>query len=166
MPRPKGKRLVHSMPCCCHFAPADIQTARSELITLNLDEFEAIRLSDIETMYQAQAAEKMEVSRPTFTRLLESAHRKIAQAIVHGQELKIEGGNVKSVRLQRFICNECNRIWDVVQKRGNTMECPVCHGQCLCSQHNTRHSKHREQHETKCTCHDHGKVNKNNKGKE
>lgn len=166
MPRPKGKRLVHSMPCCCHFTPVDIQTSESDRIILNLDEFEALRLSDIETLYQVQAAEKMEVSRPTFTRLLESAHRKVAQAIVHGKELKIEGGNVKSVKLQRFICNGCNRTWAVVHKKGATMECPVCHGKCLCSQHNTDHSKHHEQHQAKCTCRNNGKINKNNKGKE
>jgi len=61
---------------------------------MTLDEFEAIRLADLEALYQEQAAATMSVSRPTFSRIIESAHRKIADALVHGKALRMEGGPV------------------------------------------------------------------------
>ncbi len=62
---------------------------------MSLDEFEAIRLGDLEGLYQEEAAELMKVSRPTFSRIIDSAHRKVADALVHGKALRIEGGPVK-----------------------------------------------------------------------
>ena len=59
-----------------------------------LDEFEALRQADLGGLYQQQAAEQMGVSRPTFSRIIESAHRKVADALVHGKALRIEGGSV------------------------------------------------------------------------
>lgn len=61
-----------------------------EEITLELDEFEAIRLKDHEGLYQDAAAEKMKISRQTFGRILESAHKKIAEALVNGKAIRIE----------------------------------------------------------------------------
>jgi predicted DNA-binding protein (UPF0251 family) len=63
-----------------------------EQVNLTVDEIEAIRLVDLEGMYQAQAAEKMNVSRQTLGRIIESAHKKIAEALVNGKALLIEGG--------------------------------------------------------------------------
>jgi len=60
-----------------------------------LDEFEAVRLADLEELYQEEAAEQMGVSRPTFARILESARRKLADALVHGKALRIDGGPVR-----------------------------------------------------------------------
>lgn len=61
---------------------------------MTLDEFEALRQADLVGLYQRQAAEQMGVSRPTFSRIIESAHRKVADALVHGKALRIEGGSV------------------------------------------------------------------------
>jgi predicted DNA-binding protein (UPF0251 family) len=66
-----------------------------QCIELTVDEFEAIRLADCERLYQEQAAERMNVSRPTFGRILDAARAKVADAIVHGKALLIEGGSVK-----------------------------------------------------------------------
>jgi len=66
-----------------------------EVEILTLDEFEAVRLADLEGLYQEQAAEKMKVSRQTFGRIIESAHRKVAAALVKGKALRIEGGNIQ-----------------------------------------------------------------------
>lgn len=60
-----------------------------------LDEFEALRLADLDGLYQEQAAEQMNVSRTTFSRIIESAHRKMVDAVVHGKVLRIEGGPVQ-----------------------------------------------------------------------
>ena len=59
-------------------------------IKLELDEFESIRLRDHEGLYQEQAAEKMGISRQTFGRILESAHKKIADALIHGKAIRID----------------------------------------------------------------------------
>jgi predicted DNA-binding protein (UPF0251 family) len=63
-------------------------------IVLTLDELEALRLADLDGHYQAQAAAQMGVSRATFGRIAASAHRKIADALVHGHALRIEGGPI------------------------------------------------------------------------
>jgi predicted DNA-binding protein (UPF0251 family) len=64
-------------------------------IVMTLDEFEAMRLADLDGLYQEHAAEQMSISRTTFSRIIDSAHRKIADAIVHGKALRIEGGPVQ-----------------------------------------------------------------------
>lgn len=65
-----------------------------EEVVLALDEFEAIRLADLDGLYQEKAAAEMGVSRPTFSRIIEAAHRKVADALVHGKVLRIEGGTI------------------------------------------------------------------------
>jgi predicted DNA-binding protein (UPF0251 family) len=67
-----------------------------EEVVISLDEFEAIRLADLDGMYQEAAAEQMGVSRPTFSRIIEAAHQKVADALVHGKRLRIEGGTVRT----------------------------------------------------------------------
>ena len=62
---------------------------------LTLDEFEALRLADLDRLYQEQAAAQMNVSRPTFSRIIEAARGKVADALVHGKALRIEGGPVR-----------------------------------------------------------------------
>jgi predicted DNA-binding protein (UPF0251 family) len=64
-------------------------------VVMSLDEFEAMRLADLEGLYQEQAAARMNVSRPTFGRIIDSARRKVAEALVHGKALRIEGGPVQ-----------------------------------------------------------------------
>ena len=61
-----------------------------EEVTLFADEFEAIRLSDNENLPQIQAAQKMQISQPTFARILSRAHQKVAQAIINGYAIRIE----------------------------------------------------------------------------
>jgi len=78
------------------FRPAGIPARFLDQVVLTLDEFEALRLADLEGLYQEQAALRMEVSRPTFGRILEVAHRKVAEALVGGKALRIEGGPVYS----------------------------------------------------------------------
>jgi predicted DNA-binding protein (UPF0251 family) len=65
-----------------------------EVVAITLDEFEALRLADLEGLYQEQAAAQMGVSRPTFSRIVDAARRKVADALVHGKVLRIEGGAV------------------------------------------------------------------------
>jgi predicted DNA-binding protein (UPF0251 family) len=64
-------------------------------VVLTLDEFEAVRWADWEGLYHAEAAQKLNVSRQTLGNILESARRKIADALIHAKALKIEGGVVQ-----------------------------------------------------------------------
>lgn len=64
---------------------------------MTLDEFEALRLADLDGLYQEKAAAEMNVSRPTFSRIIASARLKVADALVHGKALRIEGGPVQVV---------------------------------------------------------------------
>lgn len=65
-----------------------------EEVVLGLDELEAIRLADLDGLYQEQAAAQMRISRPTFSRVIEEARRKVADALIHGKALRMEGGAV------------------------------------------------------------------------
>ena len=115
MSRPQCCRRVSGRPTASVFHPAGIPVRELEEIVLTLDEFEAIRLADLEGLYQEQAAERMIVSRPTFGRILAAAHRKVAEALAHGKALKIEGGTIRVERLRspRCECPRCHRAGDV-----------------------------------------------------
>lgn len=97
MPRPRHCRRVAHLPQANFYKPRGISLSTLQQITLTFDELEAIRLTDLEGLYQAQAAEKMNISRQTLGRILESAHRKIADALVNGKALLIEGGPIEIV---------------------------------------------------------------------
>ena len=94
MPRPFCRRRIAGRPAASVFKPLGVPLRELDEIVMTLDEFEAIRLADLDGHYQEQAAEQMGVSRPTFSRIMDSAHGKVADALVHGKALRIEGGPV------------------------------------------------------------------------
>ena len=93
--RPKRCRKVCGSPDPRCFKPRGIPSSELEELVLSLDEFEAIRLADLEGMYHEEAARRMGVSRQTFGRILCAARRKTADALVNVKLLKIEGGAVE-----------------------------------------------------------------------
>jgi len=93
MPRPRIPRRVHSKPNVTYFKPAGVMMRQLEQVIISVDEFETVRLKDYEGMPQVDAAKKMNISQPTFQRLLLSARRKLADAIVNGKAIRIEGGD-------------------------------------------------------------------------
>lgn len=94
MPRPVCCRTVEHLPGATYFKPRGVPLTELEEVVLGLDECEALRLADFEGMYHEPAAAAMQVSRPTFGRILESARKKVADALLHGKALRIEGGPV------------------------------------------------------------------------
>ncbi len=98
MVRPKRMRRVWCEPKTNYFKPVGIPMKRLEEVNLTLDEFEAIRLADVENNTQIEAAKKINVSQPTFCRLIDTAYKKIADAIVNGKAIKVEGGNYSFIR--------------------------------------------------------------------
>ncbi len=93
MPRPQRRRCIRTMPGTCLFGPLGTPSGEHSEVTLSLDEYEALRLADYEGLYQEAAALRMGVSRQTFGRILEGAHKKVAEALVYGKILRLEGGN-------------------------------------------------------------------------
>ncbi len=93
MSRPPKKRRVNSWPGAEFYKPRGMPLSALEIVRLTVDEYEAMRLHDCEELDHSRAAEKMKISRVTFGRILNSAHRKIAEALTHGKAIRIEGGN-------------------------------------------------------------------------
>ena len=93
MGRPARRRRVDQLPFAECFKPRGIPMSELEEVVLTVDEFEAVRLGDLEGMYHAEAAARMGVSRQTFGRIIGVARRKIAEALVVGKALRIEGGS-------------------------------------------------------------------------
>jgi len=91
--RPCKKRRISFYPETIYFKPAGIPLRQMQEEILGLDEVEAVRLADLENMTQEQAAEKMEVSRVTFLRIIDSAHKKIAKSLIYGKAIKMKGGD-------------------------------------------------------------------------
>jgi len=92
MVRPCNYRHVHKEPGVTYFKPAGVPLSNLSEIVLLVEEFEAIRLKDLESLEQEECATKMNISQPTFHRLLLSARKKISDAIVNGKAIKIKGG--------------------------------------------------------------------------
>ena len=90
MPRPKIPRCVRFKPDVYYFKPRGIPLRKLEEVVLLPDELEALKLYEIDGLNQINASEKMSISQPTFARLLGSAHKKIAEAIISGKAIRIE----------------------------------------------------------------------------
>ena len=90
MPRPKLCRRIFAEPGVTYFKPRGIPLSELTETVLNVDEFEAVRLKDLEGLEQEECATKMNISQPTFHRLVISARKKIADAIINGKAIKIE----------------------------------------------------------------------------
>ncbi|HWQ08996.1 MAG TPA: DUF134 domain-containing protein [Holophaga sp.] len=92
LPRRPCCKRVEELPGATYFKPRAVPLAAIEEVVLSVEEFEALRLAHREDLYQQEAAGRMGVSRATFGRVLDSAHRKVTRALVEGCALKIEGG--------------------------------------------------------------------------
>jgi predicted DNA-binding protein (UPF0251 family) len=95
-----------------------------EEVCLSIEEAEAIRLKDVERLEQGQSAERMNISRPTFQRVLSSARQKIADALLNGKAILIEGGNYE-MAIRRFRCRDGHE-WDVTFEEMVTRVPPTC----------------------------------------
>lgn len=98
MPRPRLCRRVFFKPSITYFKPRGVRLRELDEVILGIDELEAVRLKDFEGLDQEKAAKKMNISQPTFHRLVLSARKKISGALVNGKSIKIEGGNFKMVQ--------------------------------------------------------------------
>jgi uncharacterized protein len=122
MPRPKQYRKIGSPPLMKGYKPFGIPRSELETVVLHFDEYEAIRLLDYEGLVQEQAAERMNVSRPTLTRIYENARRSMAKAFVEGKMILIEGGSVEFEE-DWYRCKKCYKL---IEGKTNHVRCKQC----------------------------------------
>ncbi|MBN2142856.1 DUF134 domain-containing protein [Candidatus Woesearchaeota archaeon] len=98
MPRPRLCRRVMAEPGVTFFKPAGMRLIELEEVVLSVEEYEAMRLKDLDGLEQEEGAKRMGISQPTFHRLLASARKKASDALVNGKAIRIKGGNYTARR--------------------------------------------------------------------
>lgn len=106
MPRPPKRRRIKNIPHIRFFKPAGIPGRKLEEVLLSLEEVEALRLKDLQGLNQNESAQKMNISRPTFQRIITKAHEKVAEALLEGKALRFEGGDYELDK-GKYRCKEC-----------------------------------------------------------
>ena len=124
MPRPTKNRMVQNPPMFNAFKPMGVPGRNMEEITLTLDEYEALRLADYLQLSHEESAIEMEISRSTFSRLIEKSRKKVAQMMVNGKMLVIDGGDIH-FKSNLIKCQNCGQIFKT--HMGVVMsKCPEC----------------------------------------
>ena len=132
MPRPQKTRRVNSIPGATHFKPAGIPLRMMEEVIVSIEEAEAVRLKDLEGLGQEGCAVSMNVSRPTFQRILLSARQKIADALLNGKAIRINGGNFE-MAFRRYRCHnghEWNVSFELLEYEPPRY-CPTCNSSLI-----------------------------------
>ncbi len=124
MPRPKRIRKMTNPPHFKGFRPIGLPEEDAPVV-INFEEYESIRLCDFELMGQVEASKLMDVSRPTFTRIYESARRKVAKAFVDGKTIVFEGGKVY-FDSDWYSCNICGCWFNHTAKETEVKNCTLC----------------------------------------
>ncbi|MEA4921172.1 MAG: DUF134 domain-containing protein [Clostridiaceae bacterium] len=130
MARPTKWRRIENVPAIAYFVPSDKEAPEISENILKLEELEAIRLKDLEGLEQGECADRMEVSRPTFQRILLSAREKVADSLIKGKTIHIEGGNFTR-NICPVKCIECGKEWmesfEVINSiKDGSYVCPHC----------------------------------------
>lgn len=122
MPRPKKFRKVLAPPQMRGYLPYDIENSSGEPVRLKFEEFECIRLLNYESLSQEEASQRMAVSRPTLTRMYNAALKKLANALVIGLPIIIEGGQYELTD-DWYKCRYCHRL---IAGKENHKPCKGC----------------------------------------
>lgn len=128
--RPTKWRKIENVPTIPYFIPSDKDINAIPENILKLEELEAIRLKDLKGLEQSACAEKMQISRPTFQRILLSAREKIADSLVNGKTIHIEGGNFTR-NICQVKCLDCGKTWmesyeNLESIKSGEYSCPEC----------------------------------------
>ncbi|MBW6442368.1 DUF134 domain-containing protein [Patescibacteria group bacterium] len=140
MVRPRLKRRIFFKPEITYFKPRGVPLSDLKEIKINFEELEAIRLIDVESINQIECGKKMNISQSTLSRLLKEGRKKIAEAIIRGNALKIEGGTFdmavpeisKRISLNRRAEDKKlkflgrGRMGQSVKGPGGICKCPKC----------------------------------------
>jgi uncharacterized protein len=125
MPQKKCRKLS-GIPSIKGFKPLALPLDLENAVLLELDEYESLKLMDFDGLIHEQAATKMQVSRPTLSRIYENARKKIAKAFVEGKTILIQGGTVSSDQ-NIFRCSQCGQHFAIENERDeSSFKCPFC----------------------------------------
>ena len=122
MSRPQKNRKICNPPKMQGFKPFGIAVCETEPIVMQYDEYESIKLVNYDKLSQDDASERMEVSRPTLTRIYNNALIKISQAFVEGKSIIIEGGNFEFEK-DWYKCTKCYKLIEGIE---NHTKCSGC----------------------------------------
>jgi uncharacterized protein len=122
MARPQKSRKVFNPPLMKGFKPFGIPECEIEQVTLKIEEYESFKLIDYDMHSQDEAAELMNVSRPTFTRIYNRALKSIIKAFVEGKAIVIQGGNYQFDK-EWYRCKKCYRLIEGLE---NHIKCSNC----------------------------------------
>ncbi len=127
MVRPHKNRMVAYDPDISYIKPRGIPLTELQEVQITIDEYEALRLSDLMDMPYEEAANKMKVSRATFGRIVRRARKTVADALINGKAIIIQGGSYRIIDKNRiFMCNNCNNKWEEPRGTGRPENCPLC----------------------------------------
>ena len=129
MPRPRKDRIVHTPPLFKEFKPIGVNRNKLQTINLTLDEYEAIRLADNLSLSHLEASKIMNISRSTFSRLIDDARKKMSIFLLKGMTLEIDGGNIHFDN-NIIKCQDCNYIFKTSIDE-DIIECPECNSKQL-----------------------------------
>jgi len=123
MARTKKLRLIERAPSFNGFTPFGVQNAPTDEVYLTFEEYESIKLCDYDLLKHEDAANLMNISRSTFSRIYESSRRKIAKAFVDVCTIRIDGGSA-SLYAEWMKCPNCNVSF--LKEDVTTNACPLC----------------------------------------
>lgn len=123
MPRPTKWRKISFVPEHTLFKPCGVPKSKLKTIVLKVDELEAMRLKDTEGLNQAECAERMSVSRQTFQNIIDSARKKVTEALTTGKGIHISGGKY-TYNICEYECQDCKHEF-TINVEGEA-ECPNC----------------------------------------
>ena len=127
MVRPQKNRIIAFKPDVSYFKPRGIPMIDLTEVRLTVDERESIRLADLLGISYEEAGERMGVSRATFGRIVQRARKAVADALINGKAIKVDGGNYSIAGKKRiFICNNCNNRLEIACGTGGPQNCPSC----------------------------------------
>ena len=129
-PRPRNIRTVFDPPKFKGYKPFGYYAGDNEPVFLLFEEYTALKLCDYELMTQSQASKTMNISRPTFTRLYESARRKIALAFAEARTIEVERGRAYFDH-EWYHCRACNIFFTAPGQEPSTVTCPICQSRNL-----------------------------------
>lgn len=154
MVRPTKWRKINQLPTITEFKPSLTNSEEPAINKLKIEELEAIRLKDLEGLEQEECAKLMEISRPTFQRILIHAREKIADSLVNGKGIQIEGG-IFACNTCTCKCMDCGKEW--VETDENIRDIPFGELTCpACNSHKIIHGQKDKDRFCRKNCHRHG----------
>jgi predicted DNA-binding protein (UPF0251 family) len=128
IPRRRKKCWVEFLPPVTYYKPAGVPLRELDEVVLTVEEFEALRLKDMDGLEQVQCAERMGIARTTFQRILYAARYKVTEALVKGKAIRIEGGEYVLPTERLFWCAACGSEFEVPSSTNGEIEvcCPSC----------------------------------------